>query len=163
MTTRILHTSDWHLGVGINSQRCEDEQRRFLDWLAGEIAERAIDVLIVAGDVFHYATPSNTARAMYYDFLVDCSAVATLDQVVVVGGNHDSPTGLDAPRELLGSLDVHVVGGLPYDEAVRLERCLVPIGEGPQLVVAAVPYARRAQLGVGLDDEQGRSVQSRYR
>ena len=131
MAVRILHTSDWHLGVSINNQRCVDEQRRFLGWLADQIRERAIDVLLVAGDVFHYASPSNTARELYYDFLVESASIETLDKVVVVGGNHDSPSGLDAPRQVLGSLDVHVVGGLPYDAEKRPDRCVVPIGDGP--------------------------------
>lgn len=159
---RILHTSDWHLGVSIRSQSCEKEQQRFLSWLADEIRDRAIDVLIVAGDVFHYATPSNTARRMYYEFLVDCASISGLEQVIVVGGNHDSPSGLDAPRELLESLDIHVVGGLPYDEAEQIERCLVSVDQGKELVVAAVPYARRAQLGVALEDDSDRAMHRRY-
>lgn len=164
MAVRILHTSDWHLGVSIKSQGVGDEHEAFFDWLLDEIDDRQADVLVVAGDVFHYATPSNAARQRYYDFLVECAAQETLEQVVVVGGNHDSPSGLDAPRDLLRSLDIHVVGGLPYDEAEQIERCLVPVGDpkDPELVVAAVPYARRAQLGVALEDDGGRSMHDRY-
>jgi exonuclease SbcD len=164
MAVRILHTSDWHLGVSIKSQGVGDEHEAFFDWLLDEIDDRQADVLVVAGDVFHYATPSNAARQRYYDFLVECAAQETLEQVVVVGGNHDSPSGLDAPRDLLRSLDIHVVGGLPYDEVEQIERCLVPVGdpEDPELVIAAVPYARRAQLGVALEDDSGRSMHDRY-
>jgi len=165
MTVRILHTSDWHLGVSINNQSCEEEQRRYLEWLGDEIRDREADALIVAGDVFHYASPSNTAREMYYEFLVDCATNSPLEQVVIVGGNHDSPTGLEAPRELLRYLDIQVVGGLPTDEQTRRERCLVPVGgeDGePEIVVAAIPYARRAQLGVALDDDSGRPMHRRF-
>jgi exonuclease SbcD len=161
---RILHTSDWHLGASIRSQGVGDEHEAFFDWLLDTLDERQVDVLVVAGDVFHYATPSNAARQRYYDFLVECARRETLEQVVVVGGNHDSPTGLDAPRQLLRSLDIHVVGGLPYDDDEQVDRCLVPVGdpEDPELVVAAVPYARRAQLGVALEDDSGRSMHERY-
>lgn len=166
MTIRILHTSDWHLGVSINNQSCEEEQRAFLKWLGEEIREREVDALVVAGDVFHYASPSNTAREMYYEFLVGCATNSPLEQVVIVGGNHDSPTGLEAPRELLRHLDIQVVGGLPTDEQQRRERCLVPVGgegpDDPEVVVAAIPYARRAQLGVALDDDSGRPMHRRF-
>ena len=30
--------------------------------------------------------------------------------IIVIGGNHDSPTMLNAPRELLKTLNVHVIG-----------------------------------------------------
>jgi exonuclease SbcD len=165
MGVRMLHTSDWHLGVSINNQRCEPEQRRFLGWLVTEIRRRDVDVLVVAGDLFHYASPSNTAREMYYEFLVECATQTPLEQVVIVGGNHDSPSGLEAPRELLTHLDIQVVGGLPRSEEARRERCLVPVrgasGE-PALVVAAVPYVRQASLGVTLESEDGRSMHQRY-
>ncbi len=165
VTVRILHTSDWHLGVSIKSQGCGEEHEAFLEWLVGEIDERRADLLVVAGDVFHYATPSNAARQRYYRFLIECARRETLEQVIVVGGNHDSPSGLNAPRELLRSLDIHVVGGLPYDEDEQIERCLVSVGDDPadpELVVAAVPYARRAQLGVALEDDSGESMHERY-
>lgn len=166
MGVRMLHTSDWHLGVSIHNQRCEPEQRRFLEWLADEIRQRSVDVLVVAGDLFHYASPSNAAREMYYEFLVTCATDTPLEQVVIVGGNHDSPSGLEAPRELLRHLDIQVVGGLPSNGADVAERCLVPVrggSEEPALVVAAVPYVRRASLGVTLESDNGRSMQERYR
>lgn len=32
--------------------------------------------------------------------------------VVMIGGNHDSPSKLDAPHELLRAFDLHIVGGI---------------------------------------------------
>ena len=162
---RILHTSDWHLGVTMKHLRCEAEQAAFLDWLATVITDRDVDVLIVAGDVFHHASPSNAARKLYYDFLVRCASIASLKKVVITGGNHDSPSGLDAPREVLNSLDVHVVGGLPYDRDER-DHCLCPIENDDgdvELVVAAVPYVAEARLGIGHHyDEDESTLKTRF-
>ncbi|MGM0557645.1 MAG: exonuclease SbcCD subunit D C-terminal domain-containing protein [Myxococcota bacterium] len=147
---KILHTSDWHLGVSMQDASCEAEQQRFLNWLVDTIDERGIEVLVLAGDVFHFRQPSNASRQQFYDFIVDCDRETDLRQIVVVGGNHDSPSGLQAPSNLLEYLNVHTVGGITADEA-SWHQCLVPVhgdsGE-VELVVAAVPYVPESKLGI---------------
>ncbi|MFB6262280.1 MAG: exonuclease SbcCD subunit D C-terminal domain-containing protein, partial [Bradymonadaceae bacterium] len=110
---------------------------------------RETDVLVISGDVFHYRNPSNAAEELYFDFLVDCSRLETLRDVVIVAGNHDSPTKLEAPSEVLEVLDVHVVGEMPDDD--DLEACLHPVRDDAGEivgVVAAIPYVRDAYLGL---------------
>ena len=162
---RVLHTSDWHLGTSIEQVDCGPEHARFLDWLIDTIREREIDVLVVSGDIFHYQNPGSQDEKLYYDFLVECARIDTLRKVVVVAGNHDSPSGLEAPAAVLGALDVRVVGRIPRDRD-DWDRCLVPI-EGDsgevELVVAAVPYVREAQLGVRTQDDGERGLRERYR
>ena len=97
---RILHTSDWHLGVSTGPASRIEEQRWFLDWLLNQLSALQIDVLIIAGDVFDTMHPSAEASAMYYEFLAQIGATGVRD-VVVIGGNHDSPSRLDAPKALL--------------------------------------------------------------
>ena len=55
---RILHTADWHLGQTFFGYDRAGEHEVFLNWLAGEIREREIDALIIAGDVFADYNPS---------------------------------------------------------------------------------------------------------
>ena len=52
----------------------------------------------------------------------------TLD-IVAIGGNHDSEAHLDAPKELLKTIKLTVVGALPRraDGAVATERVVVPL------------------------------------
>lgn len=147
---RILHTSDWHLGATLEGFHSRDEEhRRFLGWLRGTLREREVDVLVVAGDVFDHAQPTAEAQRRYYRFLAEL-ADSPLRKVVIVGGNHDSAARLDAPRELLGALDVHVVGGITRDD--DWARCLCPVaareGAATELVVVAVPYFHEFRLGV---------------
>lgn len=147
MALSVLHTSDWHLGASLETASREEEQRRFLDWLLGVIGERRVDLLLVAGDVFHHAQPSAEALSLYYRFLARLGATGC-KRAVVVGGNHDSPSRLDAPRDLLGALSVDVVGGL--SSAAEVDRCLVPVEIDGTLraVVAAVPFVHEFRLGV---------------
>ena len=162
---RILHTSDWHLGVKRQQLDLREEHERFLAWLLDTMREHAVEVLVVAGDVFHHAQPSNAAQTMYYRFLAACTALERLRHVVIVAGNHDSATGIDAPREVLSALNVTVVGSLPRDPAQRPERCLVPIPDADgtvPLVIAAVPYVQEAVLGVAIGDGGIEAMQRSY-
>ena len=136
-TLRVLHTSDWHLGRTLYGRKRHETFAAFLDWLADTIRQQRIDVLVVAGDVFDTSAPSNRSQELYYRFLR--RVMDTCRHIVVVAGNHDSPSFLSAPGELLRALDVHVVGAVtdtPEDEILTLRDA---DGE-PELIVCAVPY-----------------------
>lgn len=161
---RLLHTSDWHLGASLGNASREPEQARMLDWLADVVETRQVDAVVVAGDVFDHAQPSAEALRLYYGLLRRLARVPTLRKVVVVAGNHDSPSRMDAPREVLDALDVHVVGGLRRDEE-SWERCLCPIEDdhGDVLgVVAAVPFVHEFRLGVRTTAGDAASVRARF-
>lgn len=137
---RILHTSDWHLGQKFISQSREAEQQMALDWLLEVIEKEQVDVLIVAGDIFDVNNPPVSAEEMYYHFLTRLKKTCC-QHVVITGGNHDSPSKLNAPRGLLKALNMHVVGattGDLDDEIIVFEG---KDGE-PDLMVAAVPFLR---------------------
>ena len=146
---RLLHTSDWHLGAALDGVAREADHALFLDWLLATVEAEAIDVLVVAGDVFDIAQPSAEAQRQYYRFLAR-AAGSRLAGVVVVGGNHDSASRLDAPEQVLGALNVHVVGGIDADPGTW-DRCLRPIRDSAGnllAVVVAVPYVHEYRLGV---------------
>ncbi|OQY00670.1 MAG: exonuclease sbcCD subunit D [Desulfobacteraceae bacterium 4572_130] len=108
---KILHTSDWHIGRSLYGRKRYDEFSTFLNWLIEFIKNENIDVLLVAGDIFDNTTPSNRAQQLYYQFLCRVSASCCND-IVIIAGNHDSPSFLNAPKELLRALNVHIVGSI---------------------------------------------------
>ncbi|RME09699.1 MAG: exonuclease subunit SbcD, partial [Bacteroidetes bacterium] len=141
---KILHTSDWHLGQKLTGRDRDEEHRLALDWLADFIAQEKVDVLVVAGDVFDIHNPPNSARELYYRFLRKLIQ-SSVRHVVVIGGNHDSPNMLEAPKELLQLLGIHVVGaatGHVSDEIIELKDADGKV----ELVVAAVPFLRDQDL-----------------
>jgi exonuclease SbcD len=154
---KIIHTSDWHLGRMLYGKKRYAEFEAFLNWLAETIQERQIDALLVAGDIFDTNTPSNRAQTLYYRFLWQM-AQSPCRHIVIIAGNHDSPSFLNAPQELLKALDVHVVGSCtedPQDEVLVLNNAQ---GE-PELIVCAVPYLRdrdirTAEAGESLADKE---------
>ncbi|AWY20610.1 exonuclease SbcCD subunit D C-terminal domain-containing protein [Moraxella bovis] len=111
---RILHTSDWHIGKRLFNHTRYDEFEAFLNWLHTAISTHDVDALIVAGDIFDTATPSNKAQELYYDFLGKV-AKSPCQHVIITAGNHDSPTFLDAPKAILKTLNVQVVGQATAD------------------------------------------------
>lgn len=137
---RLIHTSDWHLGHRFHGRRRHEEQARFLDWLAGLIEKEGIDVLLVAGDIFDTTAPGSRALTLYYRFLHRL-AESPCRHVVVIAGNHDSPSLLEAPRELLRQLQIHVVGAV--DDCLDKELLLLRDQDGQaELLVGAVPFLR---------------------
>jgi exonuclease SbcD len=147
---RVLHTSDWHLGHTLHELPRTEEHAAFLAWLLDVLRARAIDALLVAGDIFDTANPPAEAQRAFYRFLAAARrAVPALD-LVVIGGNHDSAARLDATNPVLDDLGVRVVGGLPRrDGKADFKRMLVPLTDGSGATkawVAAVPYLRPADL-----------------
>ena len=155
---RLLHTSDWHIGRTLYGRKRYEEFEAFLTWLAETIQQNQINALLVAGDVFDTSSPSNRAQELYYRFLCRV-AESSCRHIVVVAGNHDSPSFLNAPRELLKALDVHVVGSStasPEDEVLVLRN----EQDAPELIVCAVPYLRDRDIRVA---EAGESVEDKER
>ncbi len=155
---KILHTSDWHLGRTLYGRKRYEEFEAFLNWLVETIQQNQVDALLVAGDVFDTSAPSNRAQELYYRFLCRMAA-SSCRHVVVIAGNHDSPSFLNAPKELLRALDVHVVGSTsenPDDEVFVLTDKQM----APELIVCAVPYLRDRDIRVA---EAGESIEDKER
>jgi exonuclease SbcD len=153
---KILHTSDWHIGRSLYGRKRYDEFSAFLDWLVEFIQIESVEALLVAGDVFDISTPSNRAQELYYRFLCKVSA-SCCRHIVVIAGNHDSPSFLNAPKELLRALNVHVVGSItenPEDEVITLT------GHSgiPEAIVCAVPYLRDRDIRIV---EAGESIEDK--
>ena len=134
---KILHTSDWHIGKQLHKYDLSEDLNLFFDWLVHYIQAGNIDVLLVSGDIFDQANPSQAAYKQYYDLL---KQLINLDcKIILTGGNHDSASVLNAPQELLKSFDITVIGGATDEVGemfIEVEK------EGEKIVVAAVPFLK---------------------
>lgn len=150
---KILHTSDWHLGQKFLYNDREAEHQLALDWLSQTIIAREVDVLLVAGDIFDISNPPNYARRLYYRFLTSLLNTPCR-HVIVTGGNHDSPSMLNAPKELLEAINVHVVGSVSENLEDQIIELKDPQGQ-LEAVVAAVPFLRDRDLKYSFIGESG--------
>lgn len=147
---KILHTSDWHLGRKLYEKRRYDEFSSFLDWLVKTIEKEKIDTLLIAGDIFDSSNPSNKAQQLYYDFLYRAS-LSCCRHVVITSGNHDSPSLLDAPKTLLQSMNIYVIGAAA--DNIEDEVIILYNGKTPEAIICAVPYLRDKDVRVVEADE----------
>ncbi|MFD5200480.1 exonuclease SbcCD subunit D [Streptomyces sp. NPDC058375] len=86
--SRLLHTSDWHLGHSLYGHTREEDFDAVLAEIVDIARESRPDLIVHSGDLFH------TSRPTVLDLLRAMCALYELCDVaptVVVAGNHDSP------------------------------------------------------------------------
>ena len=106
---RILHTSDWHLGKRLNDRERIREQVEVMDEIVRVAEERAVDAVVVAGDLFDTFNPSVEAIELLYGTLYRL-ANGGKRLVVAIAGNHDSPDRVDSPDVLARLHGIFFVG-----------------------------------------------------
>lgn len=170
---RILHTSDWHIGRTFHGNSTMDALAEVLGALTEQVREHAVDVVVIAGDVFDSATPAGAAYTLLSDALVALSETGA--RVIVTSGNHDSAARLGFQARLLRDgihvlTDPRAIGtpitvedehgpvrffGIPYLEpaVVRQHWPDVELRTQAQTVAHAMHLVRS-----GMRDHPGRSV-----
>lgn len=88
---KILHTADWHLNDRLGRIDRTDDLRRAVERVAEQCREQAVDVLLVAGDLFSELARADALREtirhwqdVFADFLGRGGTILTLT------GNHDN-------------------------------------------------------------------------
>jgi exonuclease SbcD len=141
---RLVHLSDLHLGyrqyqrltpTGIN-QRELDVARTF-QHAVGEILSLRPDVVVIAGDVFHTARPTNAAILHAFKQFLRLKTELPQATIVLVAGNHDTPrtTETGSILGLFEQMGIHVA-------SVEARRIAVPEKDLAILAVPDVPGAR---------------------
>ena len=146
---RVLHTGDWHIGQTLRGYARDGEHRAVLDGVVRIAVEREVDLLVVAGDVYDGQNPSGPSQRLFYDTLASLHRLRPDMGVVVVAGNHDAASRLEAPHPLLEAFGVQVVGSIRRrDGRVDAERHLVPVRVRGDVAahVLAVSYPTAACL-----------------
>lgn len=129
----LLHTSDWHLGRSLHRVDLREAQAAFLSALIENVRSAAVDVVVVAGDVYDRAIPPVEAVALFEEALSGIRAAGA--RVVVSSGNHDSATRLGFAARLVDVAGVH----LRTRPAALAEPLILTDRHGP-VGIYAVPY-----------------------
>lgn len=95
---KALHTADWHIGRTIRGRSRADEHRAVLAEILEQARANAVDLVLVAGDLFDVAAPTPESEQIVYRALLDLAEVAP---TVVVSGNHDNARRFEALQPLL--------------------------------------------------------------
>jgi exonuclease SbcD len=160
---KILHTADWHLGIQLYHESLEEDHRLFINWLLNTcIPEHKPDAILISGDIFDKANPPTYARQQYYRFLAQLIPLG-IKKVIITAGNHDSPAMLEAPKEILHHLNIHIVG---HGDS-PMEEMIIPISKDdkkePSVVIAAVPFLKDQDIRTPRTEESEASIQEAVR
>ena len=134
---RFLHTSDWHVGKVLRGHSRLPEQQAVLAEIVALAAERQVDAVLVAGDLYETASPTAEAQQLVVRTLL--ALAATGAEVIAVAGNHDHAPTLDAYRPLAGAAGITLVGRVrrPADGGVV---SFTARSDGSPVRVAALPF-----------------------
>jgi exonuclease SbcD len=134
---RFLHTSDWHVGKILKGHDRLPEQRAVLAEIVRVAAERQVDAVLVAGDLYETATPGADAQQLVIRTLLALRDTGA--QVIAIAGNHDHAPTLDAYRPLAGAAGITLVGRVrrPADGGVI---GFDAASDGAPVRVAALPF-----------------------
>ena len=140
---RVLHTADWHLGKTLRGVSLHEDQAHILDQVFQALVAESVDVLLIAGDVYDKASPSEAAMKLYSDFLERVHE-QTDAAIVVIAGNHDSGQRLGTASRLFDRSRILVRGPIERDETP-----LILADDHGKVAISALPYggiyaARRA-------------------
>lgn len=163
---KILHTADWHIGKLLEGKSRLPEQEIVLKQFVRIANETQADVVCIAGDIFDNSHPSAGAEALLYRTLKDLTANGER-LVVLIAGNHDQPSRLEAIAPLVkeqgiliyGTPQTRIASGLyGHFEITSLDACTFSFShKGEKAVFVCVPYLSEKSLNEALyqtEDEE---------
>jgi exonuclease SbcD len=106
---RIIHTADWHLGRILHNVSLLEDQQHILEQLKSEIERNPPGALIIAGDIYDKAIPSEGAVHLLESFINYVGGNLAVP-IIMISGNHDSGPRLSFASKLLEKAKVHIIG-----------------------------------------------------
>lgn len=148
---KILHTSDWHLNSVLGG-RCprNDDLRRSLQQIGSYLIERAVDIMIVSGDLFRERSSPEQLRVgigiikdSFHPFIQRGGTI------LAISGNHDSEVFFSTLRDAMDLVspvetrdDFHPCGRFYIAPNARNIKLQTPDGEIAQFVLMPYPTIR---------------------
>ena len=145
---KILHTSDWHVGRTLHGADLTAAHELFFHHLIDMVHEHRVSAVLISGDLFDRSIPA-TATLLQVESVI--SHLASLCQVIISPGNHDSATRLGFLADQLGPQVTIVARADHVGQAVMVTD---PDG-GRSCLVYPLPYLDPDSWRVSLSDEAG--------
>ena len=105
---KIFHLSDLHIGKRVNGYSMLEDQKFILSEILSRVQEEKPQAVIIAGDVYDRAMPSEEAVALLDDFLCRLVGLPVAPEIFIIYGNHDSAERLSFGNRLMGKSGVHL-------------------------------------------------------
>lgn len=103
---KLIHLSDLHIGKRLCEYSLIEDQRYIIEEILEIIKKETPDGVVIAGDIYDKAVPSEEAVELFDDFLYRLSMLDT--QVFIISGNHDSAERLSFASRLIDASGIHI-------------------------------------------------------
>lgn len=103
---KLLHLADLHLGKSLGGFDLIEDQKYILDQVLEIIDREAADGVVIAGDVYDKAVPSEAATRLLSSFL--SSLAGKKLPVYLISGNHDSDERLNYGSDLFQNSQIFI-------------------------------------------------------
>lgn len=136
---KLLHIGDLHLGKSLGDFDLIGDQKYILDQILGIIKEKAVDGVLIAGDVYDKAVPSEAAMNLLDYFLssLSRSGVSTF----MISGNHDSDDRLNYGSDLFAANQIYIAS--KYDGTLYRRTVTDAHGEAD---IYLLPFVKASQV-----------------
>lgn len=105
---KFLHISDLHLGKIVNEISMIEDQKYILDELVNMAEDKAVNAVLISGDIYDRSIPPENAVRLFDDFLY--MLVKKRIAVIAISGNHDSDERLNFGSRLMAGDGVYITG-----------------------------------------------------
>ena len=136
---RFLHLGDLHLGKSLGDFDLIGDQKYILDQMLAVIRERTVDAVLIAGDVYDKAIPSEAATNLLDYFL--CRLAETGVKTFLISGNHDSDDRLNYGSRLFQDNQIFISSVFRGE----LEKYTVEDEQG-EVDVYLLPFVKASQV-----------------
>lgn len=148
---KIFHTADWHLGKLVHGVYMTEDQRYVLEQFIKDVEEERPDAIIIAGDLYDRAVPPTEAVQLLNETFVKLVLELRIP-VLVIAGNHDSPSRLHFASGIMQAAGLHMVGELEFPiQPIKLH------DQHGEVHFHLLPFAEPGKVRYLLNDESIRT------
>lgn len=117
---KMLHLGDLHLGKSLGEFDLIEDQKYILEQILEIIKKKSVDEVLIAGDVYDKAIPSEAATKLLDFFLRELAGLGV--GVFMISGNHDSDERLNYGSSLFEVNHIYIsakYNGSLYKQTVK--------------------------------------------
>ena len=103
---KLLHLSDLHIGKSLLEFSLIDDQRYILDQVIDVAEKKEVDAILIAGDIYDRAIPSEESVSLFDYFLRTLASKHI--KTFAISGNHDSDERLNFGSSLFEANGVYI-------------------------------------------------------
>lgn len=155
---KFFHLSDLHIGFKLWNQDLSEDQSYIFDQVIRAAGKEKPDAVVIAGDIYDKAVPSAESVEMFDRFISGLTEASPDTEIMMISGNHDSPSRLNVYRSVLERQKIHMIGTPPRLPGEKIERVTLQDQYG-EVDFYLLPFVKPSMVKVIVGtDENGNNL-----